>query len=145
MFILLKINNEVSNINRQSRLFAFRNSRNILVHRRHNTVACRLYRHLQRCCSTQARDNCQLKRAVYTERFNWIKADHRLRNTRRTLRPFRVHSVNRMCTCSNRHRHHLMRQMLPHQRCTKTICPNTALYVNFNLVIKTFLHNDINF
>lgn len=128
MFIISRINTRYRIL--RDNFLAFRNSRNILVHRQRNTVACRPYRRHRRCYSTQGRDNCQLKRAACTERFNWIRADHRLRSTRRTLRPSRAHSANKMCTCNNHHRHHLTHQMLPHQRCTKTICPNTALYVN---------------
>lgn len=108
-----------------------RSSRNILVHKRRNTVACRPYRHHRRYYLIQARVSCRLKRAVYTERFNWIKADRHLRSMRRTRRLSRVHSVSKMYTCSNRHHHRLMHQMLLHRKCIKTTYLNTASYVNF--------------
>lgn len=113
----------------------FRSSHNILGHKRRNTVACRPYRRHRRYYSTQVRANCQLK-AVYMERFNWIKADRRLRSTLRTLRPSRARSASKTYTCSNRHRHRLTHRMPPHRKCIKTICLNTALYVNF-----IFLHH----
>lgn len=69
IFIISRINPR-DRILRGINLLAFRNSRSILVHRRRNTVACRPYRRHRRCYSTQARDNCQHKRAVYMERFN---------------------------------------------------------------------------
>lgn len=111
--------------------FFFRSFRNILVHKRHNTAACRPYHRHRQYYLTQAQDNCRLKRAVYTEHFNWIKADRRLRSTRRTLRLSRARLANKTYTCSNRHRRRLTHRMPPHRKCIKTIYLNTASYVNF--------------
>lgn len=123
----------------------FRSFRNILVHKRRNTAACRLYRRHRRYYSTQARDNCRHKRAVCTERFNWIKADRRLRSTRRTLRPSRARSASKTYTCSNHRRRRLTRRMPLHRKCIKTIYHNTASYVNFIFLITALVlvHTDI--
>lgn len=122
-----------------------RSSRNILVHKRRNTVACRPYRRHRRYYSIQARVNCRLKRAVYTERFNWIKADHRLRSTHRTRRLSRARLASKMYICSNRHLRRLTHRMPLHRKCIKTTCLNTASYVHFYFSYNCFqfsLHKD---
>lgn len=116
-----------------------RSSRNILVHKRRNTVACQPYRRHRRSYSIQARVNCRLKRAVYMERFNWIKADHRLRSTRRTRRLSRARLANKMYICSNRRLRRLTHRMLLHRKCIKTTCLNIASYVHFISLLTAFI------
>lgn len=113
-----------------------RNSHNILVHKRRNTVACQPYHRHQLCYIIQAQDSYQRKRVVYTELFNWIKVDHHSHSIHRMLHLYKARSANKTYICSNRHRRRLTRRMLPHRRCIKAICPNTALYVNLELFFK---------